>query len=474
MAGLGFELNKILIKRGYTSIFKAYGYAGLIGSGPWLIAVLCLALLGTVLMGSNPMGNVRLFFVSISWIYACTLILTGPVQMVLNRYAADQHFTNRSENIFPAFIFSLAWVAALFAIIGLTVFLCWVPGPLFFRLAAAMLMVFVAPIWITSVFLTGIKNYHAVLLSFGCGFTSSFLLAWILSVFFGTSGAMFGFALGHAVLLYLLCGSIFQELGSFNVGHPDFLACFKKYWDLALGGLFYNLGIWIDKFLFWWYDRSSEQVAGILYASPIFDRVVYFSFLTIVPGMAVFLMKLETEFAAKNQSFYQFILKKGTLRQVRQAQAEMVESLREGFALMLKVQGLFTGLLILCADKILNLLGLGAVQSGVFEVSLIGAFMLVVFLAVLTILYYLDKRRDALICCFAFTVANGLITAWSISAGERWYGFGFLIAAGIALVMAATMVNHHLQDLDYDTFTSQPIYEASEAGPKDSAAEPTT
>jgi uncharacterized membrane protein len=177
-----------------------------------------------------------------------------------------------------------------------------------------------------------------------------------------------------------------------------------------------------------------------------------------VPGMAVFLLKLETEFAVKNEAFYQLVLKKGTLGQIQTAKEEMVQALREGFTLLLKVQGLFTGLLILGAGKILTFLNLGAVQTGVFQISLLGVFLLVVFLALQTILYYLDKRRDAMWCCILLTGTNALVTTLSIIAGERWYGFGFLIATGAAVYLSTLRVNYHLQRLDYDTFTSQPIY----------------
>ena len=66
MAGIGFELNKIVQRRGYTSLLQAYAYAGLIGSGPWLMAVISLGLLGTIFTRWTHFGDVRLFFVSIS------------------------------------------------------------------------------------------------------------------------------------------------------------------------------------------------------------------------------------------------------------------------------------------------------------------------------------------------------------------------------------------------------------------------
>ena len=43
MAGIGFEIRKILKKNTLLSVFEAYGYAGLIGSGPWLLSIIALS-----------------------------------------------------------------------------------------------------------------------------------------------------------------------------------------------------------------------------------------------------------------------------------------------------------------------------------------------------------------------------------------------------------------------------------------------
>lgn len=89
MAGVGFELNKLLVKQGYSGLLQACGYAALIGSGPWLVSVLSLGLLGAVLTMVSAADELQMFFVSISLVYAVTLVLSGPVQMVLTRHAAD-------------------------------------------------------------------------------------------------------------------------------------------------------------------------------------------------------------------------------------------------------------------------------------------------------------------------------------------------------------------------------------------------
>jgi uncharacterized membrane protein len=458
MAGIGFELNRILTRRGYTAVLHAYTYAGLVGSGPWIIAVVCLGFLGTTLARMTGQDQARLFLVAVSVVYAVTLILSGPLQLVLTRFAADQFFSGKQATIVPAYLQVLAFATLAFSVVGGLLFGLGVPGDPAFRFAGALLTVLVAGIWITGVFLTAAKNYRLVLFGFAGGFAVSLVAGWWAGARWGATGALLGFTGGHAILLVWLFATTLRELGGFAWTRSDFWSYFPRFWDLALIGFFYNLAIWIDKFLFWWFDPAAEKVAGILHASTIYDRVVYFSFLTIIPGMAVFLLKLETQFAAQHERFYRLVLHKGTLRQIADCKLRMVQVVREGLIQLFKVQGLVTLGLMVLADRALDLLQLGSVQSGVFRLSLIGAFLLVVFLALLMILFYLDKRRDALACCVLFCLLSGTITAWTILAGERWFAVGFVVAAAASVALAATRVARHLERLEYDTFSSQPLY----------------
>jgi polysaccharide biosynthesis protein PelG len=125
---------------------------------------------------------------------------------------------------------------------------------------------------------------------------------------------------------------------------------------------------------------------------------------------------------------------------------------------LIKIQGGVTLLLIIFADRFLPLVGLGAVQGGSFQITTLGVFLLVLFLSQMTILFYLGKLRDAMICCLVFALINGTVTAWSIYTGEQWYGVGFLMASAAAVTLASTRVNRHLDQLEYDTFTSQSIH----------------
>jgi uncharacterized membrane protein len=458
MAGIGFQLRKILDRPGYLPMLRAYGYAALIGSGPWVFSIVSLAILGLVAREFVSEERMRLFFLSVTYIYALSLIVTGPTQMILTRYAADQDFLHKPDKTFSAIVTILTFNSVFSAVLGLILFLFFVPAPLLVQLSSAALYVLVTSVWITSVYLSASKNYRAVINAFFSGYALSFAAAWAFSAWGGADYTMLGLVVGHSLLLLLLLRTTVGETGSARFLNLEVFGYFKTFLPLALCGFFYNLGIWIDKIIFWFISPDRLQVAGILHASPLYDQVVYLSFLTAVPGMAVFLLKLETDFAIRYADYVQQVLRKGTYRQITEVKHQMVLALQHGFAQLVKVQGLFTLILIVFARDLLRPLGLGAVQVGVFQVTALGVFLLVLFLSLMTVLFYLSKLTDAMICCLVFALINGLVTLWSISGGERWYGFGFFLASGIATALAVVRVNHRLALLEYETFTSQTLH----------------
>lgn len=461
MAGIGFQLTKLMQKRTLAGGLQAYGYAALIGSGPWVLSMVTLAALGLVLNRAGAARELDLFFVAVTHIFAFSLVATGPLQLLLSRHAADAVFAKEDERVFPAYLGGLALTLAVNAAMGLGFFLGFVPAPPLFRFAAAGVLMVVSAIWIAAVYLTSVKDYTAVVRCFALGYAVSFFAAWGLSRAAGVGGTMAGFLAGQIVLLLALTRVIHQEFGAASAPSFAFLEYFRRHRDLALCGLAYNLGIWIDKPLHWWLSPHGYRVAGALHASPLYDQAVFLSFLSVAPGMAVFLLTLETTFAGRYAEFFRLVVEKGTLRDILRTKAEMVEALRDGIAQLLKFQGGVTLALVLGAEPLLGALGLGAVQTLVFRVTLIGVCLLVLFLALLTVLFYLDRLRDALWCCTVFAILNAGVTLAGLMADERWYGLGFTTAAAAAVAMAGALANRALQKLEYTTFTSQPIYGAA-------------
>ena len=76
MAGIGFEFRKLLQKDTYWGIFQAYGYSGIVSSGPWILSIIGILIVGiySYSVVSPPLAVVQ-FQVSITNLFMSSLVL---------------------------------------------------------------------------------------------------------------------------------------------------------------------------------------------------------------------------------------------------------------------------------------------------------------------------------------------------------------------------------------------------------------
>jgi len=444
-------------------LLQAYLYSALISSGPLVLSIISLSALG-IAVASFRSPAMSLFFTSVTFIYSTSMILTGATQLVLVRCAADADYAGHRELLWPLLCRFMAVVVPIQVTFTAAFFFFCTHTSLIFQLSCVFLSVQVGMMWLLSGLLTAMKSYNRVVGSFAAGYGASSLLGLLFFRQLGPNWVMAGFALGHFFLVILLLSSIRRETPDAGAGVTSrtFVQAMTSYRTVALCGLAYNIGIWADKFLFWYFGEGRIQVNGLLYAMPLNDQAVYLGFLSIIPGMAVFLLRFETEFSFHYAAFFRDVLGKATLETLEERRMEMVISLRREVLHLVKYQGAVTLTLLILADKIMPRLGLGALQTGVFQVVLLGSFLLVLFLTFLTVLFYLDKRRSALLCCLVFAGTNIGVTGASIYFGEQWYGVGYVVAAMAGLALSAHLAVKHLDELLFDTFSIQPMYPPAE------------
>ena len=100
MAGIGFELRKLLKKDTLFGLLEAYTYAGIIGSGPWvlsIVGILIIGLLSTAVV--VPAYLVTQFQTSVTYLIASSLIFTGCAQLAFTRFVSDRLFEKRNDLI---------------------------------------------------------------------------------------------------------------------------------------------------------------------------------------------------------------------------------------------------------------------------------------------------------------------------------------------------------------------------------------
>lgn len=457
MAGIGFELRKLLKKRTYGGLLRAYAYAGLISSGPWVLSIVGIMLIGVFSLGHiEPREAVAQFQVSVTYLFLVSLIGTGVVQLAFTRFVADRLFEKADARVLPNFNGMLLLAVGL-AIVGgtLWVSLGFAQQSVLYRLLFVQGLAVMSAIWIATVFLTGLKHYHAIVLIYLGGYTATLALALLAQRWLGLEGLMLGFVLGHDALLAGMLVLIYRNYRSAQFIAFDTLRRGALFPSLMAAGLLFNLGAWVDKLLFWYDANTGANVIGPLNASVIYDFPIFLSYLSVIPGMAVFLVRIETDFVEYYIKFYDAVREGATLDYIERMRNQMVYYVRQGLFDIAKIQAIAVLLTLAAGERLLGWLGISTLYLPLLYVDVIGAALQVVLLGVLNVLFYLDQRRIVLLLTALLPSANLGLTALTLKLGPLWYGYGFALAMLLTVLVGVALLARKLERLEFETFMLQ-------------------
>ncbi len=452
MAGIGFELRKILTHDSYSATLRAYVYAGLISSGPWVLSIISVMLIGFLSLGIVlPNTLVRQFLVTVTYLMASSLIITGGLQLFFTRFVSDRLFEKRFDLILPNLLGVLLVITVGAGLLGAAVLILLFDQSFTYRALVLANFVVLCNLWIVIIFLSGMKQYNRILIIMFCGYTLMVVSALLLR-YWQLDGLLLALLLGHASLLFLFLFDILREYGSDRLIAFDFFDRGKVFVSLLFTGLCYNLGIWIDKILFWFNPATSDAVIGPLRASMLYDLPIFLAYLAIIPGMAVFLVRIETDFAEWYERLFRAIRDGETLQHIGQLKNEMTFSIRQGLQEICKVQGITIVLLFLFAPILLDWLGISHYYLPLFYIDLIGVSIQVVFMALLNVFFYLDKRAVVLELTALFVLLNVVFTLISQYLGPSFFGYGFTLSLACCVLVGLMQLSRALDELEYEVF----------------------
>lgn len=456
MAGIGFELRKLLKKESLSGVLQAYTFAGVIGSGPWILSILGILVIGFLSVAVVvPDVLITQFQVSVTWLMAVSLIVTGILQLGFTRYISDRLFEKQDWRVVPNFNGLLFVTVIVAGLIGtLAAFFLFGNESAFYGILMLAGFVILSAIWMATVLLSGLKAYKMIVFMFALGYSITVLAALALRPL-GMEGLLLGFVIGNFVLLMGMIAAIVKGYPSDRFIEFDFLKRGRMFPALLLTGFLYNIGIWADKFLFWFHPDTSQVIIGPLRASLIYDLPIFIAYLSVIPGMAVFLVRIETDFVEYYDKFYNAVREGGTLEHIEKMRDEMVFVLRQGVFEILKIQALAVLLFFALGPQILRFFGISQLYLPLTYIDMLSASLQVALMAVLNVLFYFDKRKEALLVAAVFVFLNILLTWFTLQIGAPWYGYGFAIAVGLSLLLALVLLDRVMQRLEYETFMLQ-------------------
>ena len=455
MAGIGFELKKILNRQTFLGDLTAYLYAAMVSSGPWLMSIVCLAVLGAYQGAGLTRLEHALFRSTVVYTYAFSLILVGIVQMIATRYMADRLYEKKIDVILPT-LYTLTLLVLVAGTVFATGSYLFFKVSLLHKMLGVMLFLVVSLIWLCMIFLSAIKDYNGIVNAFALGAGVSIAGAFYLGRPLGTEGYIAGYLLGQSVTLFWILAKILVEFPPTISWNADLLGYFIRYWDLVGIGFLFNLGIWADKFVFW-LAPDARVIVPWFTTHDIYEGPVFFAYLTIVPAMAIFLLKIETVFYQHYRQYYAKVVGKRSLADILAEKAAMVDALKGSMRDVFVIQGTVSVFCLIFAPRLVAWARLSTLQIPLFRIVLIGSFLQILLCINVIILFYFDLRRSVLFVSIVFVVANAGLSALSIVLGMSFYGYGYTYACLIALMVAFHQLHVNVRDLEYITFAKQPV-----------------
>lgn len=467
MAGIGFELKRLFKRKGLFATMRAYGYAGIVCTGPMLLGVLLQV---GILMLCGAWGvdraNQDLLVCMVTYTLLASLVLTSFFSMPITRFLADTLFAEREDEILPSF-----WGSNAIMLVAGTVlygiFLLFSGATLLQGLLCLFLFNIMIVNWNGMSYLTAIKDYQGIL----CSFVAAIAVACLCtlgSLALGlppVEGLLASIALGYGVMLVWDVVLLYGFFPQSDCSPWRFLHWLDQFMPLALTGLFTNLGLFVHLVIIW-AGPIGVQVKGLFYGAPYHDVPALIAFLTILVTTVNFVVSVEVNFYPRYREYYSLFNDGGVVGDIMVAEEGMLATLNRELRFCALKQLFVTAAVISLETTVLSALPLGFnnLMHGYFRTLCVGYGLYAVGNTILLILLYFTDYNGAVLASGLFAGVAGLATVASQFFPQQFYGFGFLLGAAVFFVVALMRLDAFTANLPYRILSQQPIVATDKEG----------
>jgi uncharacterized membrane protein len=456
MAGIGFALGSLYRSHTIADRAAAYAHAAIIVAGPCIVAVLCIWLIGVFMADTVDQVTISVFRALVIYCFAISFVVTAPIAYVSARLVSDKLHERDVTSIFAIMLAAIALTAIVVVAIA---------APLFrflFNLDDAVLVAtaidctLIAFVWIGALFSGVTRDYGSITAFFAVGMLVALVAVTLLFPYWPSlAGMLWAFGVGVSIILFGLLGRILATfpfaVRNLRTPWQELFRGLVCYWPIALGGLTGAVAAWIDKWIVWLSPVGQHIAFGLVHA-PLYDSVVFLSYLIAVPAYAAFFLRLEVRFVAHYRRYYSDILGHATLRQIEANGKKLRDVTLSSITGIMIPQTAICAVVALTAPLIIELLGMQFRQVGVLRLCVVGASFQFLFMTCSSLILYFDRRMVFLALQVAYLVLNAGFTLASLKLGVNYLGLGFLFASVIAAALAYLALARTLHRLDYLTF----------------------
>lgn len=454
MAGIGFQIVKLLRQDTYQSSIRAYALSTVISSGTMLFTLLSIGFICFFTLFDLPDSDtIEAFLVIVVNLFAGSMILSAFMQYTFFRYAADLVFLKAFDEITPNFL-GVLLVNLIVSFVFGAFFVCilFPSSEWIIKLLLVGNFCVLNLIWIAIVLLSGFKSFKKIGFAYFVGYSILMIGHAYFEQKHGLAFLLFGFLTTQTLILGIMMYAVIDAYPTQKLIQFNFLKRNHFYFYLFFANFFFNCGFWVDKYLFWFSPHTGNRVYGLLSYSPIYDVPMLISMLSIIPATSVFTLKLEGFFAEAYPQMMDTIFKGRPYREIETAYLNIVHSGRDAFFSAVKVQFSVTGILCLLTPIICAQFNNGVLYLSITLILLIAGALYFILWAMISFFYYMTKYKEAFAISLMFLLTNLLFTFISMQIGPEYFGYGFALSLFICMSIAVFKINRNFKEILYFTF----------------------
>ncbi len=456
MAGIGFELKKLMNKGNIVNMIAGTTYAVMVTIGPTILLAGTLMLMYVILPYSSEAFADREFLSStILYVFIFSMLVTAPINSVLSRYVADKIYEDRIEDIMPAVHSGLALnivlASALSMIIvfreaevGIDPFFTFLSY--WFFMAINMTMFFM-------IFISALKDYGKIFMAYFIGILAAIIFA-IINVYVFNNVVSYSI-LGSMVLAFsIICTMLYANLKSYfkksSKNYIEPLKYFFRYKPLVFTNFFYTLGLYIHNFVYWGTDYGA-YIGNVFWTSPDYDMATCLALFTNISTLVIFVVKAETSFFGSYQAYLEAVNGGGS-EDIELAKKNMFRTLKNELFYIIRFQFVITIIVFILAMIFLPNFGFEGTIMSIYPALAAGYFVTFIMYCEIIFLFYFDDGVGTTMTAFGFCVGTLIGAVITTYFDVVYAGLGLFFGAFVGWTIAYIRLRRVNKKLDEQIF----------------------
>ncbi|MCX6116524.1 MAG: exopolysaccharide Pel transporter PelG, partial [Proteobacteria bacterium] len=298
MAGIGFKLRELLTSDNDVLRLKGAAVSFFVTAGPMLFMTLGISTFqSSWLFPTIPTRSEEAFVGTIVYSYLIAWISTGVFELLLTRYFSDLiylYYLNTIPKLIARSALAGLCISCVTSAVLATIFKISAPYNVFFILLSGIH----GAIYASSIFASATRSYFLIVFSYVFGISVAIALKYSF-YFFKISGVvvnLYAWICGQTVVLGVILIALHREFGLWSENPPNVLRYFSARRRYIYLGIVSALATCVDRLTFWFHPMTSTRLEGGFLNYPRYDAGLFMAGLATIPGLTVFLVKVETSF----------------------------------------------------------------------------------------------------------------------------------------------------------------------------------